>query len=407
MKYFFPDSCDYVDPNFNFINEVHQPHYVRQRDDMYAHELLLEPPYDGILVSRTSIEKTRYTLAQRYRFYREGVRDFFRLDNVKSKKRLLAIGDCGAFSYVKEKIPPFTTDEIIDFYQECHFDYGTSIDHVVLSFDSKLDEPVYMRRIPYEWRERQEITLQLAKEFLSRIKRKKCSFIPIGMAQGWSPESYQYSVSNLQEIGYEYIGLGGLAALQTVDIMKCLKSIAKVRLPSTKLHLFGVTRLEEIKEFKKFGIESFDSTSPLRQAFKHKLKNYYGLDHNYSSIRVQQVDGNDSLIKRIIAGKLDQKEALFLEKECLKNLSLYEDEMITIDTVLESLFSYAELIGEKYDYKTAYREVLENRPWKDCPCEVCRSMGIQVILFRGAQRHKRRGFHNLFITHKMLQNILS
>ncbi|MGV8118910.1 MAG: tRNA-guanine transglycosylase DpdA [Candidatus Xenobiia bacterium LiM19] len=407
MKYFFPDSCDYIDPNYDFNNEKHQYHYIRQRDDLYAHEIMDPIPYDGILVSHASIEKSRYTMSQRYRFYRQGVREYFRLDNAKGNNRILAIGDCGAFNYIKEKIPPIKTDEIIDFYQDCNFDYGTSIDHVVLSFDPKLDEPIYMRKIPMEWRERQELTLELAQQFLTGIRKKRCSFIPIGMAQGWSPESYKESIVSLQEMGYEYIGLGGMAALQTADILKCLRAIDEVRLCSTKFHLFGVTRLEEIKEFKRFGIESFDSTSPLRQAFKHKMKNYYGLDKNYSSIRVPQIDGNDSLVRRIIAGEINQKQALTLETECLEKLRLYDDEKIPVEPVLEALYTYADLIGEKYDYKSAYREVLIDRPWRKCPCEICKTLGYQVILFRGAQRHKRRGFHNLFVAHMMLKSELA
>ena len=53
-----------------------------------------------------------------------------------------------------------------------------------------------------------------------------------------------------------------------------------------------------------------------------------------------------------------------------------------------------------------YREVLADRPWKDCPCNICRKIGIHVVLFRGAERNKRRGFHNLYIFYRQLQREL-
>ncbi len=45
------------------------------------------------------------------------------------------MGDCGAFTYVREDDPPYTVDEVIDFYEDCGFDAGISLDHVILGFD--------------------------------------------------------------------------------------------------------------------------------------------------------------------------------------------------------------------------------------------------------------------------------
>ena len=82
---------------------------IRHQDDQYAHEVFSKPPYDGILVSKSIVDGTsegsgRYTLAQRHRFYRVGVREFFRLGDSKLK----TMGDCGAFSYIREPVPPVT-----------------------------------------------------------------------------------------------------------------------------------------------------------------------------------------------------------------------------------------------------------------------------------------------------------
>ena len=59
-----------------------------------------------------------YSAQQRQRLYREGIREFFRLD-AGDGPRIDTIGDCGAFQYVREPAPPYTVDEVIDFYEGC------------------------------------------------------------------------------------------------------------------------------------------------------------------------------------------------------------------------------------------------------------------------------------------------
>ena len=53
--------------------------------------------------------------------------------------------------------------------------------------------------------------------------------------------------------------------------------------------------------------------------------------------------------------------------------------------------------------RTRAREVLTEKPWKACACEVCRALGHHVILFRGAERNRRRGFHNVWVFYRRLQ----
>src|SRR5258708_5988700 len=67
VKFFFPDSQDFVDPSFNFETESRSALRVRQRDDRYAHEEFASPPFDGLLVSRAIVDSGRYTLAQKHR----------------------------------------------------------------------------------------------------------------------------------------------------------------------------------------------------------------------------------------------------------------------------------------------------------------------------------------------------
>ena len=231
MKFFFPDSHDLVDPSFDFETESRSEHRIRQRNDQYAHEVFEEPPYSGLLVSKAIVDGTekgagKYTIAQRHRLLREGVREFFRIGD----RPLETMGDCGAFSYVREEFPPYTVEEVIDFYLNCGVDYGVSVDHVILAFqgdDSAAAETDAGRELVAGYQRRQEITLQLAREFLTLHKRRKLPFTPLGVAQGWSPASYARAVKELQKMGYAYIGVGGLVPLQSDDILAALARSTK------------------------------------------------------------------------------------------------------------------------------------------------------------------------------------
>ena len=69
------------------------------------------------------------------------------------------------------------------------------------------------------------------------------------------------------------------------------------------------------------GVASFDSTSPLRQAFKDDKDNYYTPERTYCAIRVPQVEGNAKMRGRIVAGTVNQGEARRLERTCLETLA--------------------------------------------------------------------------------------
>jgi hypothetical protein len=105
-----------VDPSYDFDRESSSLDRVRQRDDRYAHEVIAPAPYDGMLLSKALVDGrgSKYTLAQRHRLYRLGVRRFFRLDQVEGPA-LTTMGDCGAFNYVREEKPPYSPEEVLEF----------------------------------------------------------------------------------------------------------------------------------------------------------------------------------------------------------------------------------------------------------------------------------------------------
>ncbi|MCX4247534.1 tRNA-guanine transglycosylase DpdA [Paraliomyxa miuraensis] len=412
MKYFLPDAQDLVDPSFDFTRETRSPDRIRQRDDLYAHEVFRgSRAYDGILLSKGIVEAVgggagRYAQSQRLRLLREGAKDFFRLGPGPRTHRLQLMGDCGAFTYVKEPAPPFPVDDVIRFYEGCGFDFGISVDHIILDYRPDWDEKLFGKDgVPKEVRARQELTLELARDFLRAHKRGGHRFKPLGVAQGWSPKSYAHSVRALQKIGYDYIAVGGLVPLKTPALVEVVGSIAAARKPKTKLHLLGVTRVEHIGAFESHGVASFDSTSPLRQAFKDDKDNYYTLSRTYTALRVPQVQGNAKLERRIRAGEVDQDRARAAEQKCLRLLADFgaRKPKATVKAVLAALQEYEAIHSPDRSRAEAYRETLEAAPWRECGCEVCEALGHHVILFRGAERNRRRGFHNVWVFYQRVQ----
>ncbi|MFI6823215.1 tRNA-guanine transglycosylase DpdA [Micromonospora sp. NPDC050187] len=404
MRFFFPDSQDQVDPGFDFVTEERDPFRVRQRDDLYAHEILTQAPFDGLLVSKSIVDGKagggtgKYTAAQRHRLYREGARRFFRLDRGHTPLKIM--GDCGAFSYVAEEYPPYSVDEVIDFYDGCGFHYGIAVDHVIFQY-----EPTATRNDERaaEWVRRQEITLALAADFWQRCKSRRVCFAPLGVAQGWSPQSYADAVVALQRIGYQRIALGGMVPLKTPEILACLAAIDQVREPTTQLHLLGISRCDDVPTFATHGVTSFDSTSPFRQAFKDDRDNYYTPTGTYVALRVPQVGGNPKLKARIRSGEISQAQALALERTALTRLRQYDADEIDVDPAIQALVDYSAVWDGKSDRSAQYRATLTDRPWRDCPCDLCRAIGIEVLIFRGTERNKRRGFHNLYVFEQRLR----
>jgi len=400
MHFYFPDSQDMVSPTYDFLQDEYSPMRVRQRDDLYAHEVLGESPYDGMLVSKAIVDGSvkgsgNYTEAQRQRMYRLGVRTFFRLPSgVKT------MGDCGAFNYASETDPPYTTVDVVDFYEGCGFEAGVSMDHIILGYNASVadgdEDP--------EWSRRQQLSIHLAEEFIAEVDRRGRPFEPVGAAQGWSPTSYAESVDRLQEAGYRRIALGGMVPLKTPDILACLAAIDQVRKPDVQMHLLGVTRVESMSEFECLGVTSFDSTTPLRQAFMDDRSNFHTAQHAFTAIRIPQVDGNPTLRRAILAGTVNQQQALRLERTALSALRSFDKGSLGAESTLDAVLEYESLVnGDKKSYRDRYVEMLEAAPWKSCKCKMCRSHGVEIAIFRGTERNKRRGFHNLTVLAEMVQ----
>jgi hypothetical protein len=64
---------------------------------------------------------------------------------------------------------------------------------------------------------------------------------------------------------------------------------------------------------------------------------------------------------------------------------------------LTAILEYEALMPKRKDHEAQYRRTLQDRPWEKCDCGICQEVGVEVIIFRGSERNKRRGFHNLAV----------
>ena len=416
MKFIYSDSLDYIDPNYDFLRDQYGEGRVKYWDDNFAHEYMDSPPYDGILVSRGVVgdhqSSGRYSDAEAIRFRRDGARKFLRYYKEKYPESLV-FGDCGAFQYVKMPLPPYSPEDMISFYIDGGFTHGCSVDHIIFQFDTKMDEfHLFPPVIPEDIKIRYEVTLELASEFIKLASQLKNGFIPIGVVQGWSPLSMAKAADSLIKMGYKYLAIGGLVPLQSADIHKILSAIRDAVHYDIQIHLLGFAKADNLKEFFKYSISSFDTASPMIRAFRDARRNYFLYDNNgsikyYTAIRIPQAFENNILKKKIRSGQYNQEFVVMKETEALRCIRGYAENKIDLEETIEALKNYSkiliwnETLSEEKNLQALntlmnhYRLTLKDRPWDKCNCRVCRDCGVEAIIFRSSNRNKRRGMHNL------------
>ena len=96
-----------------------------------------------------------------------------------------------------------------------------------------------------------------------------------------------------------------------------------------------------------------------------------------------------------------------LERRALSDLRSFDVGGVSLEQALDSVLAYASLaeLGAPVealpgsikvaDLRSRYRKTLEDRPWKECACAICKALSVEVMIFRGSNRNKRRGIHNM------------
>ncbi|ELZ86894.1 queuine tRNA-ribosyltransferase tRNA-guanine transglycosylase [Haloferax gibbonsii ATCC 33959] len=400
-------------------------------------------------------------------------------------------------SYVDDYEPSLRTHEAVSPFIQS--DFEGEVDTVLSTLAS--DPRAVYRADDAAFR--YELTLDNAQEMYKQYQAGEYSFRLMVAIQGWDPSSYVEALEHVLEIGYDYVGIGGVAGSPIHDVRKIVKSVGKSvkafeREHTCRIdtHVFGFAKTEGFDAVGRSGMTSFDSASMLRSAWtggdNYRLTN----DERYDAIRVRYPSNRDSLhesVEKSLRGRellvalraYDAKRSLsaavdtwyetaaavipetreylrehrhedrydqsllqdieeafrddftharelqasfsdslrgklvkllrkdspedpvpFAEYDELLNTAatafadfpriptLIEDaEPTPLERIWTAVEDYATWIGDD-DLLEDYRRTLANRPWESCECPICSEHGIEVCIFRGNDRNRRRGFHN-------------
>jgi hypothetical protein len=444
LKFFIPDWDDLVDPDYDFINEKYsnEANCGGWRYEVFAHQLYEAqgPSYDGILVSRAVIESNKSKEALLKSLCGSGrggaIHRYLRIP-----PEVLVMGDCGAFSYINQPKPPYTTDNVLDYYTDHGFNFGISVDHLVIGADSEQER---MRRY--------ELTLQNAAAFLRGHQERGLQWEPIAGVQGYDAPSYASAAAECVDMGYDYVAIGGLVRSRTEEIVAVLSAVRKAIGEDVRIHALGIARFDAIPHLLDLGITSIDSSTYLRQAWVSNTDNYWTQDKSiFTAIRIPEPERSlktharrlaktaadeadaahrvatgealsarekkliletqkEALASELLAERFEQ--ALAMERECLDALRAFDmagpATPEQVEAVLQRLEKYDELVSPgRPNMRGHYWATLSEQPWKRCPCEICQDAGIEVIIFRGNNRNRRRGFHNTHTFYKTLGELLA
>ncbi len=396
--YFFPDWDDYVYEPFR-TEETREDR--RPERKKYAHEIFgRKAPYDGMLLSLAQLRNGKGLLSR----LRKQQGPFFVLREALRLPRGMPIfGDCGAFSYVADHSPHFEPREAASLYHQFGFNLGASVDHIP-----------HPSMTPKEKKRRMKLTASYAKEFLDICNFHGYLFKPIGSIQGITAEDYAHYVHKYIDMGYKHIALGGLVRRKDSEILEIVAAVRGALQKHTCgkgeniwVHLFGILRPNLQNSFQNLGVSSFDSASYLRKAWMSSDRNYLAPDGKswYGTIRVP-MSSSKAMRDAAQTNSISTERLEELESQCLSSLEHFDSTPKSKGKVIANIDEYGPLLqrkGEDNHFVDKHKALMKDEPWKKCKCPVCKNLGIQVVVFRGANRNRRRGFHNTWVFyHKLL-----
>jgi hypothetical protein len=396
MRFFIPEWDDRVDPGYDFLTDSHSATHNSNplKNDYYMWDIfgIDKVPFDGVLVSIATIQQN----SKKYQSILEtGIHQFLRLPH-----NFEIIADCGAFSYIDTIVPPYKTSEVLKLYSELGFNYGVSVDHLVV--------PMYKDQN----QKRIKITYDNGVDAYNEWRKNyKSDFQLIVAVQGAEVSDYLDMFEKYYLRGIRHFAFGSLVRAPTFFIIQLIDTLIQ-NIKSTKkspelIHLFGIARcalFPKFKELEELGIQvSFDSASYLRKAWLTSPSTQFNyIDQSwegYAAIRIPQKLSQDKEDLFQIS-----QEYLNLAQECLEKLRKYDNNNITLDEVMSNLKVYNEKTHEDPKLLSYYQRTLKLKAWKHCDCPICKEIGVDVAIFRGNNRNRRRGFHNLFVFHKLLKD---
>ena len=408
--YFLPDWDDMLDPYFDFEADEFSAPARHQRQDRHCAQLARPRRMsDGMLLSLAQCEIQKGLLKQPQgtgveSLYPPPIRQHFGLDPDQ-----YLFGDCGAFTYVNSDYPTMSIDRAVALYESYGFDFGAAVDHIPMETISVNGQTRKLTRTERE--SRIDITMMNAEKFIESVHRRKARFLPVGILHGLDADGYSRSVRHYYDLGYRHMAIGGLVPQSDARIKEIVQAVmgAADGLPVRPwIHLFGIYRPKLQSLFRALKVDSFDSATYFRKAWLRSDQNYLSVDGEwFSALRVPMTKDGRTLRKlKKLDGDIEQLRRE--EAQCLALLCQYDRDEARLEDVLEATLTYDAHLSrtsETQSMRTRYRRTLEKRPWRDCYCNFCREAGIHVLVFRGANRNRRRGAHNTLMLYGDLQNV--
>lgn len=398
--YFLPDWDDLLDPHFNFNGDNYSANTRSERGDLHCHHLIQPTPMcDGILVSLAQRQSSKGPLRKLDGLEPDSLKPKNLREHYGLSESQFLFGDCGAFSYVTEDEPAITTAQAIALYELYDFDFGTSVDHI--PHRALSDE---------ERQARVELTISNAADFIKMWRKRGQLFTPVAALQGITADQYAANVRQYYDMGYRHMAIGGLVPLSDSDALEIVEAVSAASdkmLPKRPwIHIFGIYRPRMQRDFRALNISSFDSASYFRKAWLQSDKNYLTQSGEwYSAIRVPMTkDGRTR--KRLLENGADLDLMAEQERIALQALIDYGNGNIGLDATLDAVLNYDKWLLRRSDsgsMRAKYRRTLENKPWQNCACSFCKKLGIQMLIFRGSNRNRRRGAHNTAMMYRQIR----
>lgn len=356
---------------------------------------------------------------------------------------------------------------------------------------------------------RYDLTLSNAEEMKELYDGSDYSFRLMVAVQGWDARSYVDATERVLDMGYQYLGVGGVAGSSEEDVKEyvtaignSIKEFERTYKSRIDTHVFGYAKTGAFDTIGKSGMTSFDSASMLRAAWTGGDNYHLDSDQRYDAIRVRYppntadlqeaveralqaqemlralraFDSDESISEALrdwyqtagsalsqlgpylkenrhgerydsstlrpikqsfrdhyqhgekvaanFSGKFRGKLAKLLRKDDGEDPLPFEEyekligdvqevvdgwtptkiqeirereeqsnEYGTFDQLWVLVANYTTQVDDE-EHQDGYEQLLRREPWNECDCPICEEYGIEVAIFRGNNRNRRRGFHN-------------
>lgn len=182
------------------------------------------------------------------------------LEKYKTKPKRIIL-DCGSVYYVKQDTRPSLRN--IFKMQLSLLEMSDPDEAYMVHFD----EPMLNKTTLSQRYMAMERTLYNAYEYLGLFSAQKFpdQVQAMGVIQGYDKSSIEFSAHELTRMGYTNFGIGSLLSHNRGKQIEMIRYAADIVGPS-KLHVFGVTGIPQMRAMVDIGVKSFDSTRPTMAA---------------------------------------------------------------------------------------------------------------------------------------------